>query len=382
LRPTVVFLYAEHLNINATYTLLPREIAKRKDDAFIVSNVNRTDLSSVLSLIRNAKLVALDQSIDVCRGWSYPTGLSSRVHVGLKERGFYDDIYEAFLKAPGRTAYIGSGADLHWPGFNYDELCKRLDAIVWMFVKAPRIAEAMPRRFRDSWMDNHPHPSVIWEAIRDRVASRVEFMHCVDDSEIRREVYAKRWNAAIPGVPYRTRQIAEESIRATGLSIAPYQAYDARLTLLARTLPLNLDRQSRLWVGLRRINQRYIVRHSSVAFICGSGYGYPVRKFFEIPALQTPMIAYPCTGFRDIGFEHGKNCVEVMPEDAAQAAKELLRTPALAAKIVRAAVDLILREHTVSRRADQFIECLRHLAADRTITAEYRSGRFEIEFLN
>jgi hypothetical protein len=127
------------------------------------------------------------------------------------------------------------------------------------------------------------------------------------------------------------------------------------------------------------VTQRTIVRSSGTVFVCGSGVAFATRKFFEMPALLLPVIAYPCIGFEDYGFVDGVNVISTSPEDAGRNAKWLHDHPIEAARIAIEGQKMVARLHSLETRIGQFAECLRKVDDSSLRCAEFRSGQFEIQ---
>jgi hypothetical protein len=116
-----------------------------------------------------------------------------------------------------------------------------------------------------------------------------------------------------------------------------------------------------------------------MVFVCGSGVAFATRKFFEIPALEIPMLAYPCVGFEDYGFANGVNVVSTLPEDTGKNARWLHDRPIEAARIAMEGQKLIALQHSLGARIGQFAQCVRRVDTASLRSAEFRDGKFEIQ---
>src|SRR6185436_19397622 len=118
-------------------------------------------------------------------------------------------------------------------------------------------------------------------------------------------------------------------LRAADLSCVPGRSFNRAAVLASRALELTLPGEMAClaMIALYQQLQRGLVRSSAITFVCGSGVAFATRKFFEIPALRAPMLAYPCIGFEDYGFRHGENTFATVPEDAGRDAKWLRAHP-------------------------------------------------------
>jgi hypothetical protein len=123
---------------------------------------------------------------------------------------------------------------------------------------------------------------------------------------------------------------------------------------------------------------RFMISHSAVSFACGSELRYFVRKFLEIPAYRSAMIAYPPLNFQDYGFEDGVHYLHSFPEEAGEKAKYILQNKSFADKLIQNAWDLVAREHTAKVKANQVMACFESFNKGKLKSAGYVNGKFEI----
>ena len=123
---------------------------------------------------------------------------------------------------------------------------------------------------------------------------------------------------------------------------------------------------------------------SKYAFTCGSLFAYPVRKFFEIPALGSVLITPECNGFEALGFRDGHNAILCKPENLIDVEKRLAADPDMAQSIADAGRKLIGERHTVEVRAAQLRMAFTMALNGDWHGAEWRAGElipFEHETL-
>ena len=270
--------------------------------------------------------------------------------------------------------------DLRLPAL-LEKMKGKVHAMAWMFEKRPLSTEDVPLQYRDRWLTALHDPFGTWNLIREMVPVRIELPFSIGPKEFAKRSHHPMWDTCVPGASYATRVLATRSIRQNGLSRAPArfvgQGTHAISMALAKLAPA--EPASLATIRLYHVGQRALVSASEIVFVCGSGLAFATRKFFEMPALQIPMIAYPCIGFRDYGFDDGVNVVATLPEDAGKNAKWLHSNPAKAERIAIEGQQLIKRAHAVETRIAQFTECLRRLDRGALRCAEFRGGEFQIE---
>jgi len=128
-------------------------------------------------------------------------------------------------------------------------------------------------------------------------------------------------------------------------------------------------------------NQTFVqvIGSARYAYTDGSGYDYPIRKYFEIPALGTILLCAPCAGFEELGFSDRKNAVVVAPEAIGDAVEWLRKSPAQAQMIADAGRTLIWDRHSLHARAEQFARCMKSIAAGRFVGSRWDNGEFVVD---
>ncbi len=121
-----------------------------------------------------------------------------------------------------------------------------------------------------------------------------------------------------------------------------------------------------------------MIARSRISFVCGSGYKYAVRKFFEIPAARSAMIAYPCVGFEDYGFVDGENVIVALPEDAGHAARSLANNGSLRERLTKNAWEMVGRLHSAEKRVSDLLECMKRIEKGSLKGAQFINGKYEI----
>ncbi len=203
----------------------------------------------------------------------------------------------------------------------------------------------------------------------------IEVPHCVDIKEA--ISCSKKWDICIPGVSYKTRKIAEESINTSNLKILPFKRITKIKYYFDVIVNKFLSTIARNEMGYKFI--RRLSASSKINFICGSGYKYFVRKFLEIPLYNTAMICYPVKDMEDYGFVNGKHAIFCKPEDVGEACVNLLKNPALIEELAKNAYILVVEKHTVTARATQLIKALELLAEDKLVESYFKDGEYFYE---
>ena len=347
-----------------------------------VVNVSERTPEEVARLARESSTIVIDQSIENAATWAKPSDFSIyRIH-GKHPTSFFAEISDTLWSSDSRRFFM-SNFDLHdlrLPAL-MEKMRGRVDAMSWMFEKRPVTPAEVPPQYRDSWLTAQHDPLRTWNLIREIVPARMELPFSISPAEFAHPSGRYLWDACVPGASYATRKIAAHAIRKEGLSCAP-APFIQRLQagfwfVVGKVAPPEAG-------SLASIRTYQAVQHrllgvSGVVFVCGSGVAFATRKFFEIPALQKPMIAYPCVGFEDYGFADGINVLATLPEEAGEKAKWLHDRPIEAARIANEGQKLVRRLHSLETRIGQFAACVRRVDSGSLRCAEFRAGKFEIQ---
>lgn len=194
----------------------------------------------------------------------------------------------------------------------------------------------------------------------------------VSGAEIYRGSHANRPNMwAVPGVQYRARRIAASHLREA--------KYRFRSISPARWIHRGAEAIGYMpSIGIILGNHffRRELECSKAIYTCGSVLQQPIRKFFEIPASGALLVSAPCRGLSDYGFEDGVTCRICAPEDVLDVDRELLAAPDDTEKIARQGQEVVLRFHTLSARARQFLDVLDEIKKGCFGGARWSSGKY------
>lgn len=120
------------------------------------------------------------------------------------------------------------------------------------------------------------------------------------------------------------------------------------------------------------------LKSSKYAYTCGSGLNYPIRKFFEIPALGTVLVCMPCNGFEALGFKDKVNAIACMPDEIHEIHEFLENNPEKAQEIADAGRELIWQKHTTRARSLQIYAALSAIKEGNFFGSYWHEGEFYI----
>lgn len=379
----ITFFYARYHYLNRDLPCLYAHLASVPRPGVRVIDVTSAGEDAVAEAAQSSRVVVVDGTI-VSASISPNVNADLLFHIiGYERRGraYYQAVLERLLEAPAALALMAFG-DLHdaSAAAAFARFSERGSALLWLFEKQPLAPSEVPEAYRDPWMAEAGDLTARWRETAKAFPVRVESWFSLSPDELERSRARRYWDVCIAGAPYRTRQVARQSVHAEGLSEAPYRNASRGLVaagMVARRFPRR-ETASRGLIRLSIATQRALVARSRTAFVCGSGMNYPVRKFLEVTGAGIPMLTYPCQGFGDFGFADGVNTLVCAPEDAATAARRLLGDPALRERLATAAWETVSRLHSIRKRADDVVESLRRLGEGTLRNAQFIDGRFEI----
>lgn len=383
-----LFLYTFTINRARTSGKFYEELLKWCDDKHLKAiDISRFSVQQLQQEIDKAEIIVFDNSIIL--SINNVQLLSKNFYSKHKPKEFYFDVWYRVEESGKPVFFMHPSSDLHAVNFGlertfYLKFLARLSGIFWPYHKCPLS--------RDNSEDKYPFTTLepfklkksdllsIWDEIKNTVPVSIDFPHCMPSYIMHQKERRKVWDVIIPGVSYETRRIAQDSVVKADLFVAPYVSFSKWLVLAPYMLyskmiakknstPIYQEKSFRFY--------RYMISMSKVSFACGSELRYFVRKFIEIPAFRSAMIAYPSSNFRDYGFIDGVHYLHCYPEEAGNKTKYLLQHKDTAEKLIQNAWELVAQKHVASVRVKQVLGCLDLFSKGKLKGAGYYEGNFE-----
>lgn len=202
----------------------------------------------------------------------------------------------------------------------------------------------------------------------------IPVIHVIGNDEFcEMEWKKKNLDVCIPGVQYYTRKSASRILEASGRK-AVISPLSIRIVYrLASLFNIKLQRSS--W-GIWYLNHNFrkMISYSKLCYTDGSLLRYPVRKFFEIPAFGSLLVADPCVGTEELGFRNEVSFLSAKPEELPDLIGDVLQNEDRTIKIIKAGQRLISERHSGSARAEQFYGIFRKVVKGDFNGARWHQG--------
>ncbi|GAJ98421.1 glycosyltransferase [Geomicrobium sp. JCM 19055] len=101
------------------------------------------------------------------------------------------------------------------------------------------------------------------------------------------------------------------------------------------------------------------LREAKISFACPSIYGYPVKKYYEILASQTLLLAPACEELLRLGFVPGKHFVEADHETVAEQAYSWLEDDQKRSEIALVGSQFVHEQHSLQKRVHQLLTIMK-----------------------
>lgn len=386
-----LFLYTYSINRARTSGVFYEELSRRSDGKNLrLLDISRNKLSDISRVIDKASLIVFDNSIILSMG---KNEILSRNFYTNKNRNkdFYFDIWNLVYLTDKPVFLLHPSSDLHAVNFGleenvYLEMLGKISGIFWPYHRCPLE--------RDDSKDRYPFTSLepfqlskkkvlsAWDKIKSTVPISIDFPHCLSTQELIQKRPRKIWDVIIPGgANYITRSIARENATKADLFVAPFESNARWLIYIPYFLYSRVTKRKYSTPVYQKKSFRFyrqMIARSSVSFACGSELRFFVRKFIEVPAFQSAMLAYPSLDFRDYGFEDGVHYLHCFPEETGEKAKYLLQHKEVMEKLAQNAWKLVAKQHIASERVNQVLSCLHFYSKGKLKSAGYNNGKFEI----
>ncbi|MBM7632190.1 glycosyltransferase family protein [Geomicrobium sediminis] len=101
------------------------------------------------------------------------------------------------------------------------------------------------------------------------------------------------------------------------------------------------------------------LREAKISFACPSIYEYPVKKYYEILASQTLLLAPVCEELLRLGFVPGKHFVEADHKTVAEQAYLWLEDEQKRKEVARAGSQFVYEQHSLKKRVNQLLTIIK-----------------------
>ena len=157
--------------------------------------------------------------------------------------------------------------------------------------------------------------------------------------------FNKKYQISVPGALYFQRKKIIDTIKKSNIKTyltSPFFNKILRIT------------------SINKYKSNFIksIKNSTSCYTNGSALGYPIRKYFEIPANKSLLLCEPFEGFEHYGFKDGKNCLIVDENDILDKFYEFTKDNNKLMKIINQAYNLIYENHSVEARSRQLQESI------------------------
>ena len=375
------------LDINAQYhnptrTLMPRMLEQCAETiffgpGFVSSGELKLGLSAFISksgpfdfIVSNEHFAWVKEANlnNLARGYrsNYIMGFP------LEDLTYLPKIFKDFLSLPQKKIFTTLESDYY--NFSPEQISivkSNFDLIVgWsnQFVRPiSELQELNRESFSAKANDN-------WANFSNDFKKRfIPFHHFVSDDEfnyIPLSIRKSDWS--IPGTRYAKRSAAFKFISESEYTLSkkirvPWAGLLSRIGLKPFT--------HRTFVNYYQESFRNEIKNSCFSYTCGSGLKYPLRKFFEIPALGSVLVCSPCSGFDGLGFKNGINSIIAEPNNVIELGKFLSKDLDYAQTIANAGRKLINDNHTVLARSKQLRSALDSFSTRNWFGGEWIDGK-------
>jgi len=254
----VLFLYTFSINRARTSSMFYEELNRRCDGKnLMLVDISRHSIAEVGINIDKAALIVFDNSILLSMG---KAPLLARNFYTKKSvtKEFYLDVWNLVHRSDKPVFLMHPSSDLHAVNFGlekdfYFEVLKKITGIFWPYHQCPleRTDEHDRYPFTSLQKHNLTKADVIstWDEIKSTIPISIDFPHCLGQSELNKRPRKKVWDIIIPGVSYKTRQMAQDSAEQAGLFVAPYIGYSRWLILAPYLFEHNEIQKKKSYAG-------------------------------------------------------------------------------------------------------------------------------------
>ena len=107
------------------------------------------------------------------------------------------------------------------------------------------------------------------------------------------------------------------------------------------------------------------INRTKIFFTCDSIFGFPIAKYFEVPACNTLLLASGSQELRDLGFIDQENFVEINQNNYLEKAYYYLENEAERLEIAKRGSEMVRQKHSTAARALQFVSYVKQFILEK-----------------
>lgn len=182
----------------------------------------------------------------------------------------------------------------------------------------------------------------------------------------------KRIRLDIPGFPYLERRITRELYNPK--ERRRHQYYE--LIFFGEKFVRRLSpKRSVFWGDLQSLRLFKRLYQNTITWTSGAVTRTPIAKYFEIPAAGSVLVCQSFGGMKELGFNHGTNCIQT--ESKEELARVLANTTPEDLKIIsRLGQQMVLKNHSILARSRQLEKVLEGLKENSFKGSYWSRGKY------
>lgn len=181
---------------------------------------------------------------------------------------------------------------------------------------------------------------------------------------------------SVPGQPYHIRSEMLKRLRRNNKLIVGHSHYRLAYSFMSKIglFPFS----NTILHSVYRVLFRDLLCSSKLSMTDGGPYEFFVRKFVEIPAAGSVLLARPCTGFESLGYKFGYSAIEIDAERPVEQVMDLLNNLPYLQKIAQNGREHVWNTHSIHARASQVWQALAAISKGRFRGSAWSNGQFQI----
>ena len=299
----------------------------------------------------------------------------------ISVKHFINDVYKNMTDTSITKIVFGMDLDHH--GVSHDTL-NHLD-IFSDYIVAWGIGFSKPNN-ELKYLDIEPDyqrkmkltPIGLWHDYSNKNKKKIiNLGHFIDLSEFNfNNVFMRKYDVSVPGILYYRRNMILDLLKKQkNLKIGKtnYLFIYSILDKIGFSPYANVLLQT-----VFRVLFKNLLNNSKISITDGGAYEMTIRKFFEIPASGSLLLAYPCASFEALGFVNNESAIIIEDDDPIGQITDLLDNSKLIEFIAHNGRNLVWEKHSITARSSQLNLALKHIKEKTYNGSFWKNGNFKI----
>jgi hypothetical protein len=212
----------------------------------------------------------------------------------------------------------------------------------------------------------------------------ISFPHVIENNEFHKTNFEKKnIDASILGANYFYRKNAKKKLKDSDINFVTYDPLIKIITIFFTLIKIFPETKILIYIRLKLLAFYHkfffsLLQKSKISITCGGIHKYIVRKYLEIPAYGSLLVARKCQNYQNFGFKNNKNIIFADENELITKINFFLKKKKISEKIIKSSQKFLSLNHSEIARTKQLKKCLTLIIKKNFKGSTWLNGKFKL----